>query len=141
MTRRPVRSRARRLALQALYQWRITVDDPATILEQFLADGRVRAEAEYFEALFVGATRDADELDRLAADYLDRPLAQLDPIEHAVLWISLLEFRDHPETPYRVVINEAIELARDFGGEAGHKYINAVLDRAVADLRPTEVAR
>ncbi|HET6724780.1 MAG TPA: transcription antitermination factor NusB [Gammaproteobacteria bacterium] len=139
MPSRNIRSRARRLALQALYQWQITADDPPAIKAQFLADrGDVR-ETAYFAELFSEAAQAASDLDTLAGRYLDRPLTQIDPIERAILWISLLELRDHPETPYRVAINEAIELAKEYGGEAGHKYINAVLDRAVKDLRPSEV--
>lgn len=138
---RGFRSRARRLALQALYQWQIGADDPRDILAQFLADKRDRREAEYFRMLFMNAAGAAAELDALAAQHLDRPLAQLDPVEHAILWISLLEFREQLDVPYRVVINEAVELAKDYGAEASHKYINAVLDRAAPVLRPLEARR
>lgn len=138
MTRSNFRSRARSRALQALYQWQITADEPRAVLTQFLAEKRDRRETEYFETLFSEAAAAADDLDTLAGQYLDRPLAQIDPIERAILWISLLEFRDHIEVPYRVVINEAVELAKRYGAEASHKYINAVLDRAAAELRTLE---
>lgn len=127
--------------MQALYQWQITADEPDAILAQFLADKRERREADYFRALFTGAAAAAGELDALAVDYLDRPLEQLDPIERAILWISLLELRACPDVPYRVAINEAVELAKQFGAEASHKYINAVLDRAAPALRAAEMRR
>ncbi|HET7675524.1 MAG TPA: transcription antitermination factor NusB [Gammaproteobacteria bacterium] len=138
---RGFRSRARRLALQALYQWQISADDPRDILAQFLADKRDRREADYFRTLFMNASGAAAELDALAAQHLDRPLAQLDPVEHAILWISLLEFREQLDVPYRAVINEAVELAKDYGAEGSHKYVNAVLDRAAPVLRPLEARR
>jgi N utilization substance protein B len=96
---RGFRSRARRLALQALYQWQISADDPRDILAQFRADKRDRREADYFRTLFMNASGAAAELDALAAQHLDRPLAQLDPVEHAILWISLLEFREQLDVP------------------------------------------
>lgn len=133
-----IHSRARRLAVQALYQWQLSGDEPQAVLTQFSIEHGKRREIEYFRELFMGVTGAAAELDALAAEYLDRPLDQLDPIEHAILWASLLEFRDHVEVPYRVVINEAVELCKLYGGETSHKYLNAVLDRAAPKLRPLE---
>jgi N utilization substance protein B len=138
MTRSNFRSRARARTLRALYQWQITGDDTRDILKQSLEDKCDRREAAYFESLFLESSAAAGDLDALAEQYLDRPLAQIDPVERAVLWIGLLECRDHVEIPYRVVINEAVELAKCYGAEAGHKYINAVLDRATRDMRAGE---
>ncbi|HET7308248.1 MAG TPA: transcription antitermination factor NusB [Gammaproteobacteria bacterium] len=140
MSRPNARSRARKLAMQALYQWQLTGDAPRNVLAQFVAEHGERRESAYFSELFMAAADAADELDALAGRWLDRPMTQIDPIERAILWCSLLELRDYVEVPYRVVINEAVELAKAYGGEAGHKYINAVLDRAAGELRPVEAA-
>ncbi len=85
-----------------------------------------------------GVTGDADALRNRITPYLDRPVKELSPVEHALLLLSACELRDHPETPYKVVINEAIELAKSFGGTDGHKYVNGVLDKLAAELRPDE---
>jgi N utilization substance protein B len=90
--------------------------------------------------LLQGVVEDVAELDALLGEWIDRPAAQLDPIEHAVLWIGLEELRRHLEVPYRVVLNEAVELAKKFGATEGHKFINAVLDRAARRLRAAEQA-
>jgi N utilization substance protein B len=127
------RSLSRRLALQALYQWQLTGHSSAELLNQFTADeGYPEVDADYFAALVRGVTG--------AGEMIDRPVNQLDPIEHAVLLIGLYELGQQLETPYRVVINEGVELAKKFGATDGHKFVNAVLDRAARNLRAAEHA-
>lgn len=133
------RSLSRRLALQALYQWQLTGQSFAELRNQYAADeGYAEVDAEYFQQLLQGIVEGAPALDALLGDWLDRPVAQLDPVEHAVLLIGLEELRTHVEVPYRVVLNEGVELAKKFGATDGHKFINAVLDRAARQLRAAE---
>jgi N utilization substance protein B len=135
------RSLSRRLAMQALYQWQLTGQSFAELRNQFTSDeGYPDVDAEYFGQLLQGVIEAAPELDTLLAEWIDRPVAQLDPVEHAVLLIGLQELRQHPEVPYRVVLNEGVELAKKFGATEGHKFINAVLDRAARQLRAAEQA-
>jgi len=133
------RSQARKLAMQALYQWQMTGQSAAEITRQFAEDEQVTgAEDEYFRELVNAVVAGHEELDLLLAKHVDRPLTQLDPVEHAILLMGLYELERRLEVPYRVVINEAVELARRFGATDGHKYVNAVLDRAARDLRQAE---
>lgn len=139
----PARRRhlARTRALQALYQWRLTGDDPADIEAQFLDEREMgKADPEYFHRLLHGVARRAAELDAQVRPFLERDAAQVDPVEQAILRIGVFELAHCPEVPYRVVINEAIELAKIFGAEAGHRFVNGVLDKAAGRLRPQEVA-
>ncbi|MCD6733171.1 MAG: transcription antitermination factor NusB [Burkholderiaceae bacterium] len=135
------RRRARELALQGLYQWLMSREDSGAI-QAHLADtpGFEKADAGHFEALLHGAIRAADELDELIAPNLDRKVAELSPVEHGVLMLAAFELSRMPEIPYRVVINEAVELAKTYGGTDGYKYVNGVLDRVAARLRPHEAA-
>lgn len=134
------RSLARRLALQALYQWQMTGHSFAELRNQYTQDeGYPEVDPEYFKSLLQGTVEGAAEIDGLLAQWLDRPVAQLDPIEHAVLLIGVEELRAHFEVPYRVVLNEGVELAKKFGATDGHKFINAVLDRAARQLRAAEL--
>jgi transcription antitermination protein NusB len=133
------RSLARRLALQALYQWQLTGHSFAELRNQYATDeGYPEVDPEYFQQLLQGVVEGAEALDGLLAQWLDRPVAQLDPVEHAVLLIGVEELRTHVEVPYRVVLNECVELAKKFGATDGHKFINAVLDRAARQLRAPE---
>lgn len=135
------RSLSRRLAMQALYQWQLTGQSCAELRDQFATDvGYPEVDAEYFGQLLQGVVESAAELDAQLAEWIDRPVAQLDPVEHAVLLIGVQELRQHPEVPYRVVLNEGVELAKKFGATEGHKFINAVLDRAARQLRAAEQA-
>ncbi|MBC6960825.1 MAG: transcription antitermination factor NusB [Lautropia sp.] len=111
-------------------------------IQAHLADtpGFEKADAGHFEALLHGAIRAADELDELIAPNLDRKVAELSPVEHGVLMLAAFELSRMPEIPYRVVINEAVELAKTYGGTDGYKYVNGVLDRVAARLRPHEAA-
>lgn len=133
------RNRARRLALQALYQWLLTGDSPGDLLSQFAdSDELKRADGAYFEELVIGCIREADALTAKLGPWLDRPVAQLDPVERAALTIGAYELTHRIDVPFRVVISEGVDLARTFGGEDSHKFINAVLDRAARELRTAE---
>ena len=140
---RPSRARSlsRRLAMQALYQWQMTGQSFPELRNQFATDeGYPEVDPEYFKQLLQGVVEGSAELDGMLAQWLDRPVAQLDPVEHAVLLIGVQELRQHHEVPYRVVLNEGVELAKKFGATEGHKFINAVLDRAARSLRAAEQA-
>jgi transcription antitermination protein NusB len=133
------RSVARKLALQALYRWQLNECPWQDLVEEFgAAEDMTRADAAYFRALIEGVWRARVELDSHLATFSDREPAKLDPIEHAALLIGLYELGRVPEVPYRVAINEAVSLAKRFGATDGHKFVNAVLDRAARTLRPRE---
>jgi transcription antitermination protein NusB len=133
------RSVARKLALQALYRWQLNACPWQDLVQEFgEAEDMPRADAEYFRTLVEGVWRASDELDARLASFADREPRRLDPIERAALLIGLYELTARPDVPYRVVINEAVTLARRFGATDGHKFVNAVLDRAARELRPDE---
>ena len=133
------RSLSRRLALQALYQWQMTGQSFPELRNQYASDeGYAEIDAEYFQQLLQGVVDDSAALDAMIGEWLDRPVAQLDPVEHAVLLIGVEELRAHVEVPYKVVLNECVELTKKFGATDGHKFINAVLDRAARQLRAAE---
>jgi len=135
------RSRAREFALQALYQKLVGKNEVADI-DTFTRDlaGFSKSDAAHFDALLHGCIEQAAELDALLTPLLDRKLAELSPIEHAVMWIGAYELKHCLEVPWRVVLNECIELAKEFGGADGHKYVNAVLNNLAPSLRTDEVA-
>jgi N utilization substance protein B len=134
------RSRARRRAQQALYAWQQSASPVDKVIEQFRAEQDMEvADLEYFEALVRGVVRHAEELDAVLAKFIDRTVAQVDPIERAVLRIAAFELAHRLDVPYRVVINEAIETTKRFGAEHGHTYVNGVLDRAAAEWRAQEI--
>jgi N utilization substance protein B len=133
------RSMARKLALQALYRWQLNKCPWQDLIQEFGdAEDMPRADREYFRELIEGVWRTHEALDAQLSEWLDRVPALLDPIEHAVLLIGVYELRDRQDVPYRVAINEAVTLAKRFGATDGHKYVNAVLDRAARTLRPNE---
>ncbi|MFI4869399.1 MAG: transcription antitermination factor NusB [Steroidobacterales bacterium] len=133
------RTVARKLALQALYRWQLNACEWQDLVQEFAADpDMLRADAGYFQGLIAAICRTHDELDAALAPLLDRKPAQLDPIEHALLLIGSYELQHRPEVPFRVVINEAVNLARRFGATDGHKFINGVLDRAARLWRVQE---
>ncbi len=135
------RARARRCAVQALYQWQLAGQDPADILEEFIAEREmVHADLDYFRLLAREIPRHAAELERDLLPVLNRPWRELDPVERAILLIGAYEFHYCPEVPWRVVINEAVELEKMFGAEQGHRYINTTLDKLARRLRPEETA-
>jgi N utilization substance protein B len=135
------RSLSRKLAMQALYQWQLTGQTAAELRNQYATEeGYGDADAEYFRELLNGITDGAAALDASLATFIDRPVEQLDPVERAVLLIGLYELGQRLDVPYRVVINEGVELAKRFGATDGHKFVNAVLDRAARSLRVAEQA-
>lgn len=135
------RSRAREFALQALYQYILSGND-ATDIDLFTRDlsGFHKADAAHYDALLHGCIEHAAALDALIEPKLDRKLAEISPIEHAVMWIGTYEFQHCIDVPWRVVLNECIELAKEFGGTDGHKYVNGVLNGLAPQLRADEVA-
>jgi N utilization substance protein B len=137
---RTPRHRAREFALQGLYQWLMSQQD-AGVIDAYIRDahGFDKADREHFDALLHGVIRDAVQLREAIVPLIDRSISQLSPIEHAALLIGAYELKQHIEIPYRVVINEAVELTKSFGGIDGHKYVNGVLDKLAAKLRTTEV--
>jgi transcription antitermination protein NusB len=136
------RRRSRELALQGLYAWQLS-KEPASELRSQLADSEDfdKADAEYFDTLLSGTIADAADIERQIAPVLDRKLEQLSPVERGILLLAAFELRSSPQVPYKVVINEAVELAKAFGGTDGHKYVNGVLDRVARVLRPSEATQ
>ena len=135
------RHRARELAMQGIYQWRITAGDDAQIEKQIHAEKNLgRYDKELFSKLLRGAISHHADLEALLIPHLDRPLEELSPVEFSVLLLGTFELSLHPKVPYKVVINEAVELAKTFGGTDGHKYVNGVLDRLAPQLRTLEFA-
>ncbi len=133
------RSLARRLALQALYQLQINPRSWQDTHRQFAEDPEAeRVDRDYFLHLLTGIAPRREELDARLAALSEIAPPELDPIEHAVLWVGFFELQSCPELPYRVALAEAVQLAKQFGATDGHKYVNAVLDRAAKELRPAE---
>jgi len=133
------RSVARKLALQALYRWQLNECPWQDLIQEFGdADDMPRADREYFRELVEGVWRSREALDTQLSSWADRGPSLLDPIEHAILLIGVYELTSRRDVPYRVAINEAVTLAKRFGATDGHKYVNAVLDRAARVLRPDE---
>ena len=135
------RSRAREFALQALYQVLVGKNELSDV-DAFTRDlaGFSKADAVHFDALLHGCAEQATALDALIVPVLDRKLEEISPIEHAVMWIGVYEFQHCPDVPWRVVLNECVELAKEFGGTDGHKYVNAVLNALASQLREAEVS-
>ena len=139
------RRRSREFALQGLYEWllsRDTGNENAGAIDAHIREtpGFEKADDEHYGALLHGAIREVASLRQAISPYLDRPIVELSPVEHAVLLIGAYELGHHVEIPYRVVINEAVEVAKSFGGTDGFKYVNGVLDKLGVDLRPDESA-
>lgn len=134
------RSLARERAMQALYQWQMTGNDLADIEQQFVDEQDMKnVDKKYFKELLHGVPKGIEEFDLLCSDLLSRPLEQVDPVERAILRIGLYELKQRSDIPYRVVINEAVELAKSFGAEQGHKFVNGTLDKAAKTLRAAEI--
>lgn len=137
---RSPRHRAREFALQGLYQWLLNNEDVGAIEANIReAHGFDKADREHFDALLYGAINAATSLRADLAPLIDRGINELSPIEHVILLIGAFELKNHIEIPYRVVINEAVELAKSFGGIDGHKYVNGVLDKLAGKMREAEV--
>jgi N utilization substance protein B len=135
------RRRSREFALQGLYQWQLAKTDPAAITRNLSeARGFDKIDADYFKLLLEGAIAAAPELEQAITPYLDREFVRLSPVERGILLLAGYELMHQPGVPYRAVINEAVELAKSFGGTDGHKYVNGVLDKLAARLRPADEA-
>lgn len=133
------RSWARRCAVQALYQWQLTEQTPGQIEAHFLAEEDLqKADTAYFRELVHQIPARIAEIDTALEPLLDRPLAQVDPVERAILRIGAYELMLRSDIPYRIVLNEAVELAKVFGAEQGHRFINGVLDKLARGARPVE---
>ncbi len=135
------RSRARRRALQAIYQWQITGQEGKEIIAQFLAVQDMNGvDVDHFEKLVRGVSAGKDDLDGAIQEFLDRPFSQVDLMEQVVLRIGAFELLNCPEQPFRVVVDECVDLAHRFGSEQGHAYVNAVLDKAAHAWRQEEMS-
>jgi N utilization substance protein B len=143
---RSARRRAREAALQGLYQWLVGGQDLAAIEGHFMeheefADIEARTDMRHYREVLQGCIEQAEALRGRFAPFLDRPVAELSPVEHGILLIGAYELMHRAEIPYRVVINEAVELAKSFGGTEGFRYVNGVLDKLAQQLRPHEAGR
>jgi N utilization substance protein B len=133
------RARARRFAMQALYQWDLSGTGLHDIRRQFLeSEDFSRADKDYFILLFNQVSKDVEIVDKHLGEYMDRPVDQLDPVERAILRIAAWELMTQLDVPYRVVINEAVQLCKKFGAEQGHTFVNGVLDKLARKLRAGE---
>ena len=141
-TRNPqhARRRARRSAMQALYQWQLSQINLKDIEEQFLVDQDMsKVDLEYFHELLHQIPARLDEIDNVLQDYVDRPINEIDPVERAILRIGTFELHHRLDIPYRVVLSESVQLAKQFGALDGHKYVNAVLDKIEQQSRRIEI--
>ena len=133
------RRQAREIALQALYAWQLSGDDP--LAQARTLEGFEKTDARFVENVLRGVLGRAEELRALIAPHLSREFGRLSPIERAILYIGTYELASHPETPFKVVLNEAIELGKSFGATDGYRFVNGVLEKIAAALRPQEVTR
>ncbi|MDA3808298.1 MAG: transcription antitermination factor NusB [Thiomicrorhabdus sp.] len=134
------RTQARRVAVQALYVWEMTHTDINVIIKNFSEDGLlVDLDFDLFKELLTNVTTDVMDLDALYSDLLDRSVNMIDPIERAIMRIGVYELQSKQQIPYKVVINECVELAKRFGAEEGHKFVNGILDKVAKTLRPLEL--
>ena len=133
------RRKAREFATQAIYSWQISGNDVSDIEAHFLTENtKRRFDIKYFQSLFRGVTTSVAELDLAIEPHVDRPLEEIDQVEKAILRLAIYELSHNQDVPYKVVINEAIELGKAFGADDSHKFINGVLDKAVKLIRPQE---
>jgi len=133
------RRKARELAVQAVYSWQISQNSVSDIEVNFITDNsKRRFDIEYFQLLLRGVTNNVSELDLAISPHVDRPLDDIDHVEKAILRVAVFELSDCQDVPYRVVINEAIELAKSFAADDSHKFVNGVLDKAVKLIRPQD---
>jgi N utilization substance protein B len=133
------RRKARELAVQAIYSWQLSQNSVTDIEVNFLTDNSARRfDIPYFQQLLHGVTKSVGSIDEAISPYVDRPLNDVDPVEKAILRVAIYELKDCKDVPYRVVINEAIELAKSFAADDSHKFVNGVLDKAVKLIRPEE---
>ncbi len=135
------KTNARRCAVQALYQWQMSGDSLSRIETYFLEEEHLKgAQKTYFSELFHGVPKQLDVIDAALAEFVDRPVEKIDPVERAILRIGVYELINRLETPFKVIINEGVNLAKDFGAEGSHKYINGILDKVSQKQRAVEIA-
>ena len=133
------RRKARELAVQAIYSWQVSKNPVNDIEVNFIVDNsKRRFDIEYFQLLLRGVTANISDIDAAISPYVDRPLKDIDQVEKAILRVAVFELKDCIDVPYRVVINEAIELAKSFAADDSHKFVNGVLDKTVKLIRPEE---
>ena len=137
------RIRSRRTAVQAYYQWLLNRQPIADVIREFEQDRSElrKADKDYFREILEGMEKHSEELDKVLGPILDRPLEEIGPVENAIMHLGMYELIYHPELPCRVILNESIELAKMFGADQSHKYINGVLDKAAHQIRPEEISK
>jgi transcription antitermination protein NusB len=133
------RRQAREMALQALYAWQLSGGDPMQQVEAL--EGLGKKESAFVEGILRGVVERATELEKRITPHLSRAFARLSPVERAILFIGAYELEAHPETPFKVVLNEAVELGKSFGGNEGYRFVNGVLEKIAAEVRPQEFAK
>lgn len=134
------RHKARCLALQAIYQWEINHDSLASLQQQFLSNFNPnKIDKEYFLSLIQGVIENPEKIDAKMLPFLDRKIQELNKIELAILRLAIFELKDRPDVPYKVVINEALQLAKSYGSEDGYKYVNGILDKVAQKIRKNEI--
>ncbi len=134
------KTNARKCAVQALYQWQMTGNSLGRIEEYFLEDELLKgAQKSYFYDIFHGVPKYLDSIDQALSEFVDRPVEKIDPVERAILRIGVYELMNRPETPYKVIINEGVNLAKSFGAEGSHKYVNGILDKVSQKKRAHEI--
>jgi len=135
------KTNARKCAVQALYQWQMTGDSLSRIEMYFLEEERLKgAQKSYFTEIFFGVPKQLNDIDEVLAEFVDRPVEKIDPVERAVLRLAVYELINSPETPYKVIINEGVNLAKCFGADGSHKYVNGVLDKVSQKKRAVEIS-
>ena len=134
------RTNARKAAVQALYQWQMTGQSLIEIERQFLEEERLKdAQKSYFMEIFHGVPKNLEAIDQALSQFVDRPVDMIDPVERAILRIGVYELVNRPDMPYRVVLNEGINLAKHFGADGSHKYVNGILDKVAQQKRALEI--
>jgi len=134
------RTNARKTAVQALYQWQMTGQNLGEIERQFLEDERLKnAQKSYFTELFYGIPKNLVDIDQVLAEFVDRPVEKIDPVERAILRIGVYELLHRLDMPYKVILNEGINLAKCFGADGSHKYVNGILDKVAQQKRALEI--
>ncbi len=136
------KTNARKCAVQALYQWQMSGNSLARIETYFLEEELLKgAQKTYFTELFHGVPKQLDVIDAALAEFVDRPVEKIDPVERAILRIGVYELINRLETPYKVIINEGVNLAKFFGADGSHKYVNGILDKVAQKVRAVEIAK
>ena len=134
------KTNARRCAVQALYQWQVSGENLSRIEAHFMEEERLKgAQKKYFSEIFHGVPKQLNAIDEALTEFVDRPVERVDPVERAILRVGVYELINRPETPYKVIINEGVNLAKFFGADGSHKYINSILDKVAKKRRADEI--